>query len=186
MSSNDYEDVEIEWVWDPDDLDPAEDSPGDETPVPDPANDGAFRVKAWHIVFLLVLVAASIALAWWQWSRFQSGSGTFQNLGYAFQWPLFGIFFIYAYRMIVKYENKARSEKRRTGDPDFVYEADTTEFDEDGNPLVTEIDEDFLPSRPQLDVDEFNRLNQPRRGRDSDAGPGPGPASPRTTDRKHS
>ena len=165
MSGNDDEDVEIEWVWDPDDLDPAEDSPGDETPA-----DDAFRVKAWHIVFLLVLVAASIALAWWQWSRFQSGSGTFQNLGYAFQWPLFGIFFIYAYRMIVKYENKARSEKRRTGDPDFVYEADTTEFDEDGNPLVTEIDEDFLPSRPSLDIDEFNELNQQRRGHDSDTG----------------
>ena len=31
-------------------------------------------------------------LAWWQWNRFESASGTFQNLGYVLQWPLFGLF----------------------------------------------------------------------------------------------
>jgi DNA-binding transcriptional regulator of glucitol operon len=31
-------------------------------------------------------------LAWWQWERFSSASGTFQNLGYVLQWPLFGLF----------------------------------------------------------------------------------------------
>ncbi|MDQ3405006.1 MAG: hypothetical protein M3548_16725 [Actinomycetota bacterium] len=30
-------------------------------------------------------------LAWWQWQRFESANGTFQNLGYVLQWPLFGI-----------------------------------------------------------------------------------------------
>ena len=171
MSNNEYEGVEIEWVWDPDDLDPSDDDEAKATTPREPApSDGKLRVKPWHIVFLLVLVTATIALAWWQWSRFQSGSGTFQNLGYAFQWPLFGLFFVYAYRMILKYENRAIEEKNRHADPDFVYEADTTEFDEDGNPLVTEIDEDFLPSRPSLDIDEFNELNQQRRGHDSDTG----------------
>ena len=31
-------------------------------------------------------------LAWWQWDRFTSANGTFQNLGYVLQWPLFGLF----------------------------------------------------------------------------------------------
>jgi hypothetical protein len=45
------------------------------------------------IAALCVLaLAASVLLAWWQWTRFESASGTFQNLGYVLQWPLFGIF----------------------------------------------------------------------------------------------
>jgi hypothetical protein len=40
----------------------------------------------------LAVLAACCGLAWWQWSRFESASGTFQNLGYVFQWPLFGLF----------------------------------------------------------------------------------------------
>jgi DNA-binding transcriptional regulator of glucitol operon len=31
-------------------------------------------------------------------------SGTFQNLGYALQWPLFAGFCVYAYRKFVRYE----------------------------------------------------------------------------------
>ena len=55
---------------------------------------------------MLVTVAAlgCMALAWWQWSRFQSNSGTFQNLGYALQWPMFGVFCFYAYYKFVRYE----------------------------------------------------------------------------------
>lgn len=37
-------------------------------------------------------LVACCALAWWQWERFSSASGTFQNLGYVLQWPLFGLF----------------------------------------------------------------------------------------------
>lgn len=43
-------------------------------------------------------------MGWWQWTRFQSPSGTFQNLGYALQWPLFAWFCVYAYRKFVRYE----------------------------------------------------------------------------------
>ena len=57
-------------------------------------------------MFLAVLVVCTWALAWWQWTRFQSGSGTFQNLGYAFQWPFFGLFFVFAYRKILAYESE--------------------------------------------------------------------------------
>ena len=55
---------------------------------------------------LLVIVAASgcLALGWWQWSRYESASGSFQNLGYALRWPLFAGFCVYAYRKFVRYE----------------------------------------------------------------------------------
>jgi len=43
-------------------------------------------------VLCLAAFAACCGLAWWQWSRFESASGTFQNLGYVLQWPLFGVF----------------------------------------------------------------------------------------------
>jgi DNA-binding transcriptional regulator of glucitol operon len=44
------------------------------------------------IVFLCVLsVVVCVGLAWWQWQRFENG-GTWQNLGYVLQWPLFGLF----------------------------------------------------------------------------------------------
>ncbi|WP_370330944.1 hypothetical protein [Mycolicibacterium hippocampi] len=55
---------------------------------------------------LLVIAAAGgcLALAWWQWTRFESTSGNFQNLGYALQWPLFAGFCVYAYFKFVRYE----------------------------------------------------------------------------------
>lgn len=55
---------------------------------------------------LLVILAASgcLALGWWQWTRFSSASGDFQNLGYALQWPLFAGFCVYAYYKFVRYE----------------------------------------------------------------------------------
>lgn len=48
---------------------------------------------------------ACLALGWWQWERFESVGGDGQNLGYAFQWPLFAAFVIYAYRKFVRLED---------------------------------------------------------------------------------
>jgi DNA-binding transcriptional regulator of glucitol operon len=39
-----------------------------------------------------VAVVGGALLAWWQWTRYTSASGTLQNLGYVLQWPLFGVF----------------------------------------------------------------------------------------------
>jgi DNA-binding transcriptional regulator of glucitol operon len=79
----------------------------------------------------LVIVAAfgCLALGWWQWTRFQSPSGTFQNLGYALQWPLFAWFCVYAYRKFVRYE-ETPPEPRQNG-------------------AVTEIPAGLLPERPK-------------------------------------
>ncbi len=115
------------------------------------------RVKAWHVIFLAVLICATLGLAWWQWTRFQSGSGTFQNLGYALQWPFFGLFFVYAYRKFLAYENEKRTFEAEQGEeyisPEVV----------DSTPEL--IDETFLPERRSLTIEEFNALNKPKRNR---------------------
>ena len=119
------------------------------------------KPRWWHFVLIGVFVVAFLGLAWWQWTRFQSGSGTIQNLGYAFQWPLFAAFVIYAYRTALHYENQridAENEAAQSGAEDFVYQAPQETDDQ-----VTKIDENFLPQRRQLSVEEFNALNQPRR-----------------------
>jgi DNA-binding transcriptional regulator of glucitol operon len=81
---------------------------------------------------LVALVAAAfvvcLALGYWQWQRFESASGTGQNLGYTFQWPLFAAFVVFAYRRYVQLEDTADHG---------------TEF-----AVVTEIPADVLPARP--------------------------------------
>ena len=82
------------------------------------------------LVALVILAACGcLALGWWQWTRYQSVSGTYQNLGYALQWPLFAWFCVYAYRKFVRYE-ETPPEPRSKG-------------------LVTEIPPGLLPERPR-------------------------------------
>jgi DNA-binding transcriptional regulator of glucitol operon len=80
------------------------------------------------IILAIAAAAGCLALGWWQWTRFQSPSGTFQNLGYALQWPLFAWFCVYAYRKFVRYE-EIPPEPHRHG-------------------AVTEIPDGLLPERP--------------------------------------
>lgn len=84
-------------------------------------------------MILLVIVAAAgcLALGWWQWTRYESTSGNFQNLGYALQWPFFAGFCIYAYRKFVHYE-QAPPQPPGTGD------------------AITEIPAGLLPERPAI------------------------------------
>lgn len=92
------------------------------------------RTRIIQLIFLAVAVVTTLALAYWQLSRWSSTS-SFQNLGYALQWPAFGIFFIWAYRKYMQYE----LEKFEGNE-----EAGVTVRDGD----MTEIPEDFLPTRP--------------------------------------
>lgn len=58
------------------------------------------------LILLVILGAVGcLGLAWWQWTRYESASGTFQNLGYALQWPMFAAFCVYAYYKFVRYED---------------------------------------------------------------------------------
>ena len=54
---------------------------------------------------MIAAAGGCLGLAWWQWTRFESNSGTFQNLGYAMQWPLFAGFCVYAYFKFVRLED---------------------------------------------------------------------------------
>lgn len=84
---------------------------------------------------MLVTLAAlgCMALAWWQWSRFQSSAGSFQNLGYALQWPMFGAFCFYGYYKFVRYEDEGPAAPA-TNEP-------------------TEIPAGLLPERPKAAKD---------------------------------
>ncbi|GAA2068614.1 hypothetical protein GCM10009722_35030 [Williamsia deligens] len=83
---------------------------------------------------MLVIVAflVCLGLAWWQWTRFESTSGTGQNLGYALQWPAFAAFVVYAYRRFVVLES----------DPDEVAKMDPRAHG------AIEVPADVLPQRP--------------------------------------
>ena len=82
-------------------------------------------------LILLVIIAAGgcLAMAWWQWSRWESTAGGYQNLGYALQWPLFAGFCIFAYRKFIKLEQSGPQPPPADGD-------------------VTEIPAGLLPERP--------------------------------------
>lgn len=62
------------------------------------------------IILVVVSAFACLALGYWQWSRFESGNGTAQNLGYALQWPLFAGFAVWSYFRFVRLENQAEAE----------------------------------------------------------------------------
>lgn len=85
------------------------------------------------IALVFLGAAGCLALAWWQWSRYESASGTFQNLGYALQWPMFAGFCFYAYYKFVRFED-APPEPRT---------------DE-----LTEIPAGLLPERPKTAADD--------------------------------
>jgi DNA-binding transcriptional regulator of glucitol operon len=77
---------------------------------------------------VIVGALGCLALAWWQWTRFESASGDFQNLGYALQWPLFSGFVVYAYYKFVRYEDEPPEPKQHDA--------------------ITEIPTGLLPERP--------------------------------------
>ena len=81
---------------------------------------------------MIAAAGGCLALAWWQWTRFESTSGDFQNLGYALQWPLFAGFCVYAYYKFVRLEDA----------PPEPPSDDT----------VTEIPAGLLPERPRADA----------------------------------
>ncbi|EID11654.1 hypothetical protein MPHL43072_24710 [Mycolicibacterium phlei DSM 43072] len=83
---------------------------------------------------MLIGVAGCLALAWWQWTRFESNSGSFQNLGYALQWPAFGGFLVYAYFKFVRLEEAPPEPAPRE--------------------TVTELPADLLPPKPTAAPDD--------------------------------
>ncbi|ANN16533.1 hypothetical protein SD37_13295 [Amycolatopsis orientalis] len=71
----------------------------------------------------LVSLALCCGLAWWQWERFSSANGTFQNLGYVLQWPLFGLFPAFMFWRI----RKLRRQAAEAGTPEQTAETAVAE-----------------------------------------------------------
>ncbi|HJE84284.1 MAG TPA: hypothetical protein K8V94_01730 [Corynebacterium amycolatum] len=92
------------------------------------------RTRVVQLIFLALAVGATLALAYWQLSRWNTTS-SFQNLGYALQWPAFGLFFIWAYRKYMEYERE-----RLSGNSEAAFEAK--------DDVMTEIPDEFLPTNP--------------------------------------
>lgn len=95
-------------------------------------NPFPLRVRIVQLLFLAAAVVATLFLARWQWDVWQSSGGSFQNLGYAVQWPLFGLFFILSYRKYIQYE-----KERRLGNAEAAVTSRQKES-------MTEIPADFL------------------------------------------
>lgn len=106
------------------------------------------KARAWQVVVLAVLVLITLSLAYWQWTRFRSASGSVQNLGYTLQWPVFGAFLVYAYRSYLKHENELiDSEAQQASEGHRSPSA--------GRGKMTEIAKDFLPPRPTTPADPW-------------------------------
>jgi DNA-binding transcriptional regulator of glucitol operon len=95
----------------------------------DQSRDTTSRTRRPALIVLVIVAACGcLALGYWQWERFESSSGTGQNLGYAFQWPLFAAFVVFAYRRFVQLEDTVDEPVEST--------------------VITEIPTDLLPQRP--------------------------------------
>ncbi len=73
----------------------------------------------------LVSLLVCCGLAWWQWDRYTSANGTFQNLGYVLQWPLFGLFPAFMFYRIRKLRQKAEADAE--AEPGAAAEAEKPE-----------------------------------------------------------
>lgn len=66
-------------------------------------------------------LALCCGLAYWQWTRYSSAGGSFQNLGYVLQWPLFGLFPAFVFwriRKLGKRSGAVRTDDTAGGEPD--------------------------------------------------------------------
>lgn len=148
---------------------------------PDASSDEPFslRVRIVQYIFVFLGVILTLALAWWQWTTWQSSGGTFQNLGYAIQWPIFGAFLVFGYRKYIQYERDrllgddqaAVSKKLRT---------EMTEIPDDFLADVTKSDH-TAADVSQSDVDD-DRRRRARRASTEDTAPESAPESGTTPD----
>ncbi|MBF6215554.1 transcriptional regulator [Nocardia puris] len=130
------------------------------------------------IALALVVALVCLALGWWQWERFESSSGTGQNLGYALQWPLFAGFVVFAYFRFVRLESEAEEQD------------EPAEAERPARPAAArEIPAGFLPERPTAARDddpvlaEYNKYLADLHAQDSDDGDGRTARAARSTER---
>ncbi|WP_067701791.1 transcriptional regulator [Nocardia jejuensis] len=113
------------------------------------------------ILFVVVAFAACLGLGYWQWGRFESGGGTYQNLGYALQWPLFAGFVVWAYVRFVRLERDAAEQESASAPVSGG--ADIVRATRPKPVAAREIPAGLLPERPKTapqadpETAEYNR-----------------------------
>ncbi len=114
------------------------------------------------IALVIASAAVCLALGWWQWERFESVGGNGQNLGYAFQWPLFAAFVIYAYRKFVALEDEEPDE-HVAAEPDQAREVPLDLLPRHDAPASNVDDIDDPESRQLLEYNSYlAELNKTR------------------------
>src|SRR2546429_9199216 len=68
----------------------------------------------------LVSLVVCCGLAYWQWTRFESVNGTWQNLGYVLQWPLFGLFPAFLFWRLRRFRREQAAESTPPVPPPVV------------------------------------------------------------------
>jgi hypothetical protein len=68
-------------------------------------------------LFALAAVVVCGGMAYWQLLRAESPGGSLLNAGYAFQWPLFGLFFAALWWRMLRTEARALDEVRAEREP---------------------------------------------------------------------
>ncbi|GLZ46519.1 hypothetical protein Acsp06_27040 [Actinomycetospora sp. NBRC 106375] len=69
------------------------------------------RWIGWTLVAVAAVVVC-LGMAYWQLLRAESPGGSLLNAGYAFQWPLFGLFFAALWWRMLRAEARALEELR--------------------------------------------------------------------------
>lgn len=70
------------------------------------------------IAFTLLMAAiatACMVLGWWQFQRYREGGGSFQNLGYTLNWPLFGAFGAYLWWRLLRDAARPGTQETQAG-----------------------------------------------------------------------
>ncbi|MFD1150934.1 hypothetical protein [Saccharothrix hoggarensis] len=99
----------------------------------------------------LVSLVVCCGLAYWQWERFSQAGGTFQNLGYVFQWPLFGLFPAFMVWRMRKLDARRKADEAAAAAQTSESTGSTDAADGDASPSPAE--PVAAPSRPVVTVE---------------------------------
>jgi DNA-binding transcriptional regulator of glucitol operon len=114
-------------------------------------NGGLLARRAGIIALCVLSLVACVGLAWWQWQRFENG-GTWQNLGYVLQWPLFGLFPAFMFWRLRKLRTQPRQPERPAPQPAPPPEPD--------KPVVRQDDDDPELAAYNRYLAQLNALDQ--------------------------
>lgn len=69
------------------------------------------RWVGWTLLAVAALAVCAL-MTWWQVVRLESPGGSLLNAGYAFQWPLFGLFFAFLWWRMLSAEARSTAGDR--------------------------------------------------------------------------